>query len=688
MARLLAMRSFLLRKTQSLLVMPLLAVLSLGGVLFPLHAAQAFAFPLIPIAIKGAAGLLAYYGIKEAANGVADKAVEGAITLIAYAVQLVAQIGTRLLDLVSEVLGSVVTIGSFVTNPFVASGWPFLQGLANFGFILALLVIAVTTALRLDIGGGARRLLPRLLLGAILINFSLLIGGLIIDFSRLLMALFANLVGSGLKDLGPNIIKNSQLIQNIFNVNFDASYLPLEFIVDKDNKPKVDIGSLTGVIQVAQATIFIWGLMIGMLVILITLIIRYVMLLLLLIVSPLVYVAIAFPGAGGIAKKWWASFLKNVFYGPIAMFALVMLATVGTAEGSFVGLEGVAKDFLGLIITVILLFVVATSGRSWGAAGANFALNTTKGSGNWLRRNPVKAGALAGSVFTGGLGGALLGGLAVAGAKKGGSAVANTTRDFKQTVSSNVAKNARSGKYGGFAKLVAGPDRDDKGNLKKGETSVGSAAAQPIKTTKDFLGSRASRRLGQEAAAKIGKDRQAVPLALKPDQLSNPDVLAGLSGAAYTAALDAKDLNGKDAQAHQSAAIAGTLNQKTISKDQAQRLVVHLTGKITTEQLKADAQEKIEREEQRKADDLRRRYGATDSRTIAAQDSADKARQQKNASNASVKLAKTQLKKGLKQKNLVEALGDAEKNAVLSLGDGELQNEMLDTIQKKDDDKK
>ena len=156
----------------------------------------------------------------------ANLQIVGVLSLILLFIN---KLGLWVVDMTSVLFAFVMTYDRFRSSGFVQAGWPFVQGLANIGFILALLLIALATVLRLDIGGGVRRLLPRLLIAALLVNFSLLIGSLLIDMSRIVMAAFIFMVGDiNPRALGAGIIKETDLLKNAYNaahnMPFQMSY--------------------------------------------------------------------------------------------------------------------------------------------------------------------------------------------------------------------------------------------------------------------------------------------------------------------------------------------------------------------------------------------------------------------------------------------------------------------------------
>lgn len=301
------------------------------------------------------------------------------------AITIIAQLAIWLLWFGAKLLGFLISLGSFINHPFVRAGWPFFQGLANLGFMIALVFIALTTTLNIQIGGlGWQRLLPRLFIAAILINFSLVLGGILIDISRLLMAAAVSLLSTSggasgasvLSNLGRNLVQSSQIITSVFDTSS---------FVNGGNFLYSTVGSTswTAPLHLLRATILLWGLAIGFWFAVIILFVRYVALLVLLVFSPLAYLAYAFPGMKRFSDQWWSQFLKWVFYGPIVVFLLVIASTVGGLKvGS--GDPGF-QSLVSVVFTIAILIMSATAGRSLGAAGANAAINLGRSSGRRVR---------------------------------------------------------------------------------------------------------------------------------------------------------------------------------------------------------------------------------------------------------------------------------------------------------------
>ncbi len=73
---------------------------------------------------------------------------------------------------------------SLSTNSMVQSGWAFISGLSNMFFILVFIIIALAIILKIE-SFQAKKVLPKLLLVALLVNFSLVFVGILVDVSNI-----------------------------------------------------------------------------------------------------------------------------------------------------------------------------------------------------------------------------------------------------------------------------------------------------------------------------------------------------------------------------------------------------------------------------------------------------------------------------------------------------------------------
>lgn len=431
---------------------------------------------------------------------------EEAVYWLAY---WLAHLGNYLLHKVASLVGLLLGAQKFITNPLVIKGWPFVQGVANLGFILALIFIALTVVLRLD-NYNVKKLIPRLFLAALLVNFSLLIGGVLIDLSRVLMAVMVRaLGGSSIENIAVNILLSSK----IFTQAFQLKSLVADGSLVLRNVTKDTLGLVV-------ATVFIWGLLGAFFTLLVGLFMRYIMLILLLIVSPLAYLALAFPGMGSLATRWWKEFIKYVFYGPIVMFVLVLLVGV-TNNLDIKGLFGVPppagappvqqalEAIVSVTIVIVMLIAAATVGKQMGVRGSDAAVGFATGTGKRLGRLGAR-----GLYAT------------TAPARWAGGAVKNQARDALGVGKSALRDYAKGNEF--LKKYVVPAKRDEKGNLKPGEKSFASNWADK------YLQPQGKKKQQRDAVASLMAsdfgvtDVNIADLRLAAPLLSNKHVIDGL----------------------------------------------------------------------------------------------------------------------------------------------------------------
>ncbi len=199
----------------------------------------------------------------------------------------------------------------FLDSGAVTFGWIIVRDLCNMFFVIVLLIIAFGTILNIE-KYNYKKWLPKLILMAVLINFSKTICGLLIDVAQVVMLTFVNsfsTIGSGslLNVLGITDIlalaksdNNSSLWTVIGAYMLGLAYLVVSLIV-----------VITMVAMLAIRIVMIW---------------IYVVL------SPLAYLLSAFPGGQSYASKWWSDFTKNLIVGPVLAFFLWLSFAALTAD--------------------------------------------------------------------------------------------------------------------------------------------------------------------------------------------------------------------------------------------------------------------------------------------------------------------------------------------------------------------
>lgn len=347
----------------------------------------------IPFLIKAGVTLavtaFGYYSAKGALGDTAKSFTE----------QIVAAIGTTLIAIAETIFNFASTFLSTVLSPSFIKGtitrndvflpvWTIVRDLSNMLIVLGFIVIGLATALRIA-DYAAKRLLFWLILIAILINFSGLFCGIIIDASNIITNdLISRGGGAGAFTEITDAVRNSanQQINNSTGAENLGAALAAQAAI--------------AVFMVITAYVFA-----RMAILIAT---RYVMLIILFILSPLAFFCFVFPPIKQYFNMWKDNFLKWSFVGVgISFFVFLSLSV----------LKGQTNpDIMSFFISFVFLMVgyklsvtgggigagivtglaggavaLATGGVSTVAKGG---LNTLKGLGDTRPANAIKSGVL------------------------------------------------------------------------------------------------------------------------------------------------------------------------------------------------------------------------------------------------------------------------------------------------------
>ncbi|OGY44997.1 MAG: hypothetical protein A2744_02610 [Candidatus Buchananbacteria bacterium RIFCSPHIGHO2_01_FULL_44_11] len=282
-----------------------------------------------------------------------------------------------LIAVLTRALLAIVKYNGFIASPPVQIGWTLVRDVVNLFFVVILLIIALGTILKIE-SYSFKRLLPKVLIMAILVNFSLVIAGLILDFGQVVMmtfvSAFAAVTGEG------NLIAALHIDKIIFYHKGEGT--PMNLLV-------------TLIVMVIMLAITI----IVLLVMVVVFAIRIVMLWLLLVLAPLPYLLTAWGGkrAQNYYQQWWDEFIKYVVVGPVLAFFLWLALAIGTSTelldknstptdfnvNATAGLESSnpltaiadPKELTTFIIVICLLMASLMITQQLGVAGGSFAGN-------------------------------------------------------------------------------------------------------------------------------------------------------------------------------------------------------------------------------------------------------------------------------------------------------------------------
>lgn len=270
----------------------------------------------------------------------------------------------------------VANYNGFIYQPGVTDGWMIVRDLANMFVVVGMLVIAMGTLFNVETYS-YKKLLPKLILAAIVINFSKMIMGFMIDISQVITLTFVKAF-SGVA--AGNIVDS----------------MGLGKILSMSASPSTIISGVSA--QLALIASLILGIIILVIVgaIMLALIAyfvgRIIILWIAIVLSPLLFVMPLLPMGDKFSGQVWQTISKNLISGPVLAFFLwlsfsIMEKTTGGMSAQFdASMIGSTQDFnaffskFGTIDTILNFILVAgllmTSlmmASQLGAAGGKFA---------------------------------------------------------------------------------------------------------------------------------------------------------------------------------------------------------------------------------------------------------------------------------------------------------------------------
>ena len=268
--------------------------------------------------------------------------------------------------------------------------WGTVRDIFNLTFIFGLVYIGFKMILDSS-DSNARKMLISLLGAALLVNFSLFITKFVIDFSNIaafkVYQAFATVSGDGVSS-----------IANSFMVLLGVS------------------GTLSVDYNVTGGFAYIFGLLIVLMVLTyvffagaILLLVRFVVLNIYMVFSPVMFLGWVFPSMAGESKKYWNGFLSQAFFAPAFLFMIYLTyrvadsyngglqkdmaaAFAGSGGATTVGITQVIPFFAMVIVFLLASMMVA---KKMGGKGAAFSIGMTDKAKNYALGGMANAGRAA-----------------------------------------------------------------------------------------------------------------------------------------------------------------------------------------------------------------------------------------------------------------------------------------------------
>ena len=277
----------------------------------------------------------------ETSKLIMNWAIAGIAKLIVWIAEALGLVLIFLIDL----LINIVQYNNFVKATPVQIGWPLIRDTVNMFFIVVVLVSAFATIIGYPKEFRYREVLPKLLLMAVLINFSKTLIGLMIDFSQVVLLTFVN----GFKQAAGGNFVQALGIAKIMRLTDTTGT-----IEETNGEIKINIegagnASAWSLLNIVVAAVFaIWIISISITLILIMLIFflgRIIMLWFLLITSPIAFFAWSLPGSlkkalSSFTDEWWSRLSNALIGGPTMAFFLWLSLAMAQRQSDLIGPGG------------------------------------------------------------------------------------------------------------------------------------------------------------------------------------------------------------------------------------------------------------------------------------------------------------------------------------------------------------
>ena len=336
--------------------------------------------------------------------------VLGAIgALLLTFTSLLVWIAGGIMDLVIQV--SVIDMAKYVNDlEAIKVGWGLFRDVVNMFLIFILLYISIRTI----IGVGnfdPKRMIKNVIMVALFINFSLFATRLVIDTSNILaVGMYNNIktsVAAGAKDEATKLKAEKNSVSMAFMSPIWATSF---FYTKQTEEEKSGLSSFLGTIDAFanREVRTIVATFIGSIFFLVIsfvffaaafmFVTRFIILIFLMVLSPVAFGSLAFPGLSHWWGQWFDKLIKHSFFAPLFLFMMYFVAyflnnnDVKDADANF----GV---MLNIIIAVGLMLMALILSNKFSIAGSNMARNlagsATIGLSAWAGRRVVgRAGSV------------------------------------------------------------------------------------------------------------------------------------------------------------------------------------------------------------------------------------------------------------------------------------------------------
>jgi len=326
--------------------------------------------------------------------------------VIAWVLNILIGIAGKLLTMFIDMVVSIFQYDNFIDERAVSIGWVLVRDITNMFFIILMLLIAVGTLFNIETYQ-YKKLLPKLVIAAVLVNFSKMIVGMLIDVGQVVMltfvAQFKAIAAAGfIKAIG---------VQDMLTMR--------EIFQHAGQNSLIDYWRITEALALAFVLLVV--AMVVMLTFVIVLVGRILMLWILIIFSPIAIVVTLVPnnplGKVGTFGKYWGELTKYVVVGPVLAFfmwlsfrilqevnsgrqenIIALYRTLDDTTGPreevleyFASKISTAQNVFDYIVVIGLLVGSLMITQQMGVMGGNFGMNAVGKMKGWAQKGLTSA---------------------------------------------------------------------------------------------------------------------------------------------------------------------------------------------------------------------------------------------------------------------------------------------------------
>ncbi len=257
----------------------------------------------------------------------------------------------------------------------INQAWTTVRDICNLAFIFGFIYIGIRTIIDGD-SANTKRFLASIIMGAVLINFSLYFTKIVIDVSNYISVEIVAAMKDGTASISQGFAEILR-VQTLFTT------------------PGDNAASLAGLTKGGNFSYFIMGaifLIVAGFVLAaggFLLIIRFVQLVFIMVFSPILFAATVFPKTEQYAEKLWSQLFSQAFFAPVYLFMLLISMRLLQGAMSALKIAENKKDFsdalagmytdsfdivLMFIISIMFLIISLKAAQQMGAVGADKAL--------------------------------------------------------------------------------------------------------------------------------------------------------------------------------------------------------------------------------------------------------------------------------------------------------------------------